>query len=160
MSHTPAAHRQGWTLLEVLTVLLLFGILAALAWPRLNTQMMLLRSRSSLDRVVAELYRARMLAVESGTGAQVILHSDGGACVRSIRIRQQDRDEIARPIAMGPGVCLRHTGDSIISYNSRGMLRPPTRTLHVTAGPVADSVLLSIAGRIRRTYRRRRGNHC
>ena len=51
-------------------------------------------------------------------------------------------------------VCIRHTGDSVIVFNGRGMIRPPPRSIYVSRGAVTDSLLISIAGRVRRNYRR------
>jgi hypothetical protein len=49
-------------------------------------------------------------------------------------------------------VCIQHSGDSILVFNSRGILKPPTRSIFGTGRDAADSVLLSIARRIRRNY--------
>lgn len=151
--------RRGFTLGELIVGLTVLGLLVALAVPGFREPLQRLRARAALNQVVAEIYRARMLAVDRGGPTQLILHARGGGCVERIRIVLEPGVE-ARSALVGvhlPGLCLRHSGDSILTFNSRGLLRPPARSLHVSYGSAADSVLLSIAGRVRRSFRRRRG---
>jgi len=146
--------RQGVTFVELLIILVTMGLLAALSLPDVRAGIQRMRARGALDQVVAELYRARMMAVESGHPVRVILEPDGAGCVRRFRVALLPGGE-ERSVSVGlelPDLCLRHTGDSILTYNGRGMLRPPARSFRVTYGAFADSALLSIAGRIRRNY--------
>jgi prepilin-type N-terminal cleavage/methylation domain-containing protein len=151
------AARAGYSLVEVVVVLVLLGILAVLATPSLRRQVQLLYVRGALDQVAAEVYRTRMLAVESGGPARLILHPDEDGCVRRISVGVEGEDTLRRASFRPtlPMLCMRHSGDTILTFNSRGILRPPARSFHVTYGSAADSVLLSIAGRVRRSYRRR-----
>jgi prepilin-type N-terminal cleavage/methylation domain-containing protein len=155
MSH--AFSRKGFTFLELLIAILIVGVLSVLAVPSFRSQVDRIRVRSALDHVVAELYRARMTAVETGGPARLVLQADREGCIQAFRLSSL-RGEVERSGRFQidlPGVCLTQSGDSIILFNSRGMLRPPARSLRVTYGAFADSVLISIAGRARRTYRRR-----
>lgn len=150
--------RSGFSFVEVLISLLLVAILCVLAVPEVRQQLTRMRARSALDRVVAEVYRARMLAVESGGPIQLVLQADGDGCVRGARLVAPSRMP-QRSTAFEldlPGMCLRHSGDSVLTFNSRGMLRPSARSLHVTYGAFSDSVLISAAGRVRRAYRQSR----
>jgi prepilin-type N-terminal cleavage/methylation domain-containing protein len=150
----PYNSTRGFSLLEMTIALIIVAILSALAVPQFRAQIDRIRVHAALDHVVAELYRTRMLAVESGGPAQLVLQADASGCVRRLRVVALPAG-VARTSNAGitlPGLCLRHSGDSIIRYNSRGILRPPARSLRVVYGSFADSVLLSIAGRIRRSY--------
>ncbi len=151
---TNTAIPRGFSLIELVVAIVVVALLAALAVPRFRTQIDRIRVHAALDHVVAELYRTRMIAVESGGPADLILQADGNGCVRGFRVVavQAGVDRYREAPVTLPGLCMRHSGDSIIRFNSRGMLRPPTRSIRVGYGSVEDSVLLSIAGRIRRTY--------
>jgi prepilin-type N-terminal cleavage/methylation domain-containing protein len=155
-SHQP---RSGLSLVELLVVLVIVGILAAHAAPLLRQAVLAVRARSLLNRVTGELYRARMTAVESGGPVSVTFSRAADGCVDRARVAVLALPDPV-PTAIVPlraeGVCLRHTGDSVIVFNSRGMLRPPARSIHVSYGAASDSVLVSIAGRIRRSFRRAR----
>src|SRR5690606_14024250 len=119
--------RMGVTLPEMVVVLVVIGIATAMAAPAAWRWTAVARVRASLDQISTELYRARMLAVETGDAVTVTLHSDQG-CIRALRTRARGStpDSIA---SVGTffdvrAVCLQHTGDSILTFNARGMLKP------------------------------------
>ena len=153
---TPGPSRpRGVTLPELVFVLAIVAILSSIAVPSLNRYVDQLQVRGALDRVVAELYRARMLAVEHGTTARVVLSPGPGQCIGHLRTLVGTDAQLLRPLTVPlevGSVCLRHNGDSVIIFNSRGMLRPPARSIFAVDAPGADSVVLSIAGRVRRSY--------
>jgi prepilin-type N-terminal cleavage/methylation domain-containing protein len=152
--------RGGYTLLELLAVVVAVGVVASLGVPSFRMFVAQLNARSALDRIVSELYRARALAVREGAPVRVVFHSDPQGCVRTVRVvletGGQDSGSPSPSPAIFGGACVRHSGDSTIVFNSRGMLRPPTRSFFASYGGATDSVLISIAGRIRRSYRRGR----
>ena len=157
MPSTRVASR-GFTFIEMLVALLLLAILCVLAVPEVREQVARMRARSALDRVAAEIYRARMVAVENGGPTHLVLQANQEGCIQGARL-VAPRLGAQTPAAFKldlPGLCLRHSGDSVLTFNSRGMLRPPARSLSVTYGAFSDSVLISAAGRIRRAYRRSR----
>jgi prepilin-type N-terminal cleavage/methylation domain-containing protein len=150
---------DGFTLLELLSVVTLLSICAALAAPVFRGSLERIRARTALDGVVGYLYRTRMLAVREGGPVQLVMVADRDGCTRLLRI---ERKVGTRPGAVSnshldlPGLCLRYTGDSIVAFDGRGMLRPPTRSFYIGRGAESDSVVISIAGWVRRSYRRRR----
>lgn len=153
---TPGRADEGYTLIELIVVLVVVGLVASLAVPSVREEVNRIRVRGALNRVVGQLHRARMTAVESGAPTRVVLQSANGGCVERIRIVTVPGGEersIEADVLL-PGLCMRHTGDSILNFDSRGMLKPPARSIRVSYGGAADSVVLSIAGRIRRTFRR------
>lgn len=149
-THRPA----GFTLIELAMVLVVIGIGSSLALPSLNGLIRQIRTQSALDVVVGEIYRARMLAVRDGYPVSLVLAHGAAECIDRVVIVTGAPDRPrrwTRPLAV-PGVCLDHTGDSVLVFNSRGMLRPPARSIFIANLPTTDSVKLSIAGRIRRNY--------
>jgi type IV fimbrial biogenesis protein FimT len=155
MSLRPASS-GGFTFVELLIVLLIVAILAALATPSLQRAIQLSRSRGALNQLTAEIYRARMLAVEAGYPVRVTLQERGDGCTGAIRTARDESDggsvELTRTPLELQDLCLLYTGDSTLVFDARGLLRPPARSFSITHGGTTEQVLLSIAGRVRRTY--------
>jgi prepilin-type N-terminal cleavage/methylation domain-containing protein len=143
----------GFTLIEIVVALVMLGILTTSAAPPVQRWLRGMKVRSALDRVAAEIYRARSTAVADGFGSRLVVHSRADGCIDGLRV-MAGADPLGGIRARFdlPGLCIRHSGDSILTFNSRGMLRPPTRSFSAAYGPDRDSLLISIAGRIRRNY--------
>jgi hypothetical protein len=109
-----------------------------------------------MSRALAvELLRARMLAVDNGAAVHVTFETGAGGCVREVRVGGLgESPESTVPILQqGLGeTCLQHSGDALLVFNGRGMPRPPARSFVVSRGERADTLFLSIAGRIRRSH--------
>jgi prepilin-type N-terminal cleavage/methylation domain-containing protein len=152
---TPRSRMGGFTLVELLVTLVVAAILVGVAGPRLSGGVDALRARAALDLIAAELYRARMLAAEGGYPVRLVLHGGGTECAHEMTTsRYQAVGEptlLTRAAFDLPGLCLRHTGDSILVFDGRGMLRPPARSFFIEDGAVSERLVLSIAGRLRRT---------
>ena len=147
------SRRSGVTLIEVVVMLVIIGILASLAAPAMRRWVAVSRVRSVLNRTSGELARARMLAVEQGHRVSLVLHSRNG-CIVSVRTHaSSDPSSPSVGFSVDTGsVCLRHSGDSILKFNSRGMLLPPARSIFPADPAFSDSLLMSSAGRVRRNY--------
>lgn len=149
---------SGFSLIEVVVVLVLVGILVAMVGLPVRTWLEGMRVRSALNRITAEIYRARSIAVADGSGADLSILSDAEGCVEGLVTIPHSSSTSARQVTLDLGrLCLRHSGGASLVFNSRGMVKPPTRSFHAAYGANADSVLVSIAGRVRRSYRTRRG---
>lgn len=147
--------KGGFTLIEVTVVLVLLAIVTSTALAPMHAWVKAMRTRSALNRIGAEIYRARLLAVRDGRDARLIVHANSGGCVSSLRVLTGDATAATGSLEV-EGICVRHSGDSIMWFNSRGMLRPPARSFFASHGSNQDSLIVSIAGRVRRSYRRRR----
>lgn len=152
--HSPHSPRSGYTLLELLVGVVLIGILSGLAFPRMEGAMQLIRVRSALRRLTVDLHLARMLAVREGRPVDVDLVSAPDRCVILYRIAP--RDPVATPLVRTmapdfPGLCLRHNGGARLSFDPRGMARSGGKAFIAAAGAAVDTVVVSFAGRIRRT---------
>ncbi len=146
----------GTTLIELLVVLTILGILAAAAAPAFGRALSAQRARAGLDLLVAEIYRARMLAVEEARAVRLAIIGGGEGCARALRLTLpappdgEPRSSII-PLELGPH-CLTHTGDSVLVFDGRGLLRPPSRSFRIEFDGHADTVFVSTSGRVRRTY--------
>jgi len=151
----PTSRSRGFTLLEVLTVLTLIAILAGLLAPSISTYLQRLRMRGVLDRFTTDLYHARMLATRSGERIHLRMLPGGDACMKSYEIRYAATGEVLRRVdlsAKASKVCLTLSGSPTLSINSRGMPVGAARTIRVHSGGHADSLRISIIGRVNRLY--------
>lgn len=154
----PALRRtRGFSLLELLTSIVVIAIMLALAGPAMERTLLLARARTTLNQIATALFQTRMEAVSEGRTVEMVLLPDAAGCIQGFLIRPRD-DESTRPIVdLGHdlrGLCLRHSRsprDTTIGFNSRGMLRGANSSFWYTDPAVPDSLVISIAGRVRRT---------
>lgn len=153
------ARTAGYTLPELLVVVVLIAILASLAYPRLDGFAFHTRARAALNRVAGDLYHARMLAVREGvrTVLRFSRRPDAPGChVPSYTVAVRSTPERVKTtrLDLGSGeVCLQlGTVDSIV-FNSRGLpAGVNNRKMYVRRGERADSMTLSLLGRVWRWY--------
>ncbi len=144
----------GFTMLELLTVLVVVAVLASLAAPSLRGYIEQSRVQGALDRLVGDVAYARMLAVQRGGGTVIRLEGDGSyaidtlsvtgatGSVRTVRLR----DDFG-------GVTLDGT-TSELSFDSRGLLlnQDGESFLRVSRGDLSASLFVSAAGRVYRDF--------
>jgi prepilin-type N-terminal cleavage/methylation domain-containing protein len=121
--------RAGHTLLELLAALALLAVVAALAAPALVGAVHRARVRSALDLRTAALGCA---------SAYLLVRHDSGERLDSV------------PLDPRRDVCLTSNVPAPIRIDSRGMLVGSPRTVRARAGATADSLAISIAGRVYR----------
>lgn len=130
----------------------LLGLLAALAAPRFTAYVQRARVRAALDQLSAELYRARAYAATRGARVRIEF-LPGAPCAPGYRtIRTADRVAVREVRLEGDSsrVCLDSNVTQAMSIDSRGMLAGSPRTIHARSGTQADSITISIAGRVYR----------
>lgn len=144
----------GFSLVEILLVLAILAVLTGVAAPRLDAHLERLSRRALLDRFASDLYHARLLAARSGERVQLRFESAAG-CVRSYRVEQVNPERVLRVVevrAEAPRLCLTVSGGARLTVNSRGMPTGASRTLRVRGRAGADSLRISIIGRVHRLY--------
>ncbi|CAN5826938.1 hypothetical protein BH23GEM6_BH23GEM6_21910 [soil metagenome] len=145
----------GFTLIEILAVLVLCGIIATLTLPPLSTYLQKTRMRGVLDRFTTDLYQARMLATRHGERLHLRLIPDDSGCMQAYEIRNPSSGEVLRSVDLtreAATVCLTISGATTLSINSRGMPVGAARTIRVNSGIHSDSLRISIIGRVNRMY--------
>jgi prepilin-type N-terminal cleavage/methylation domain-containing protein len=143
--------RAGFTLVELLLVLLLMGLVLTLAAPKFVATIRYFTARSATSQVVADLALARTTAVREGRSTslriltastyRVVVDADGTAADRVVK--SVVVEGAARGVALG-AVGTR------ITFDSRGMRRNATESITVTRAEGVDVVNVTIVGRVYR----------
>jgi type II secretion system protein H len=147
-------HRDaGFTAIELVVVLMLMGIVGALAQPSMGAYLARAKTERALDRMTGDLAMARMLAVRSGE--RVVFEVTGPDSYRLWA--ESTPDETVRQVSLATdyaGVQLQApTGDGRLVFNARGLLLTPgTGNLIATQGAAADTLKITAAGRVYRAY--------
>lgn len=143
--------RRGFTLPELLLVVVIMGLMASMAGPRLLRWAQIAGQRGAANQVVADLSLARVQAVRQGqtvslritspTAYRVTVDDAAGTAVRTLKT--MDLAQSYRTVALDPAAAR-------IAFDSRGMLRTAQNTVTVAHGTVHRTINISAVGRIYR----------
>lgn len=161
MSMPILRNARGFTLLELLTVLVVVGVGASLAAPEFDRAVARMRTRGALSRFAADVYHARILAVRAGRS--VVIRFPGAArCAAGgtnrfgtdhyvVVVRETPEREAKRVVLEGGELCLEMNQSDSIRFDGRGLPRGPgNRSVVARRGDVRDSLTISRAGRVLR----------
>lgn len=142
----------GFSMLEILIVLVTTAIVIGLAQPSLNSLVQRNQVRRALDRLAGDVAFARMHAVQEGRRTAIHIDGDGIYTIDTMStggtwgtVRTVDlRSEV-------PGLTLSQ-GDQRFEFDSRGILidMGESAVVAMKRGVYGDSMFISPAGR---TYR-------
>ncbi len=152
--------RRGFTLMELLLVVSMMGIVAAMAIPRMRTGSDRANLSSARDVVATYANNARRAAVTRGQTTRLRLLSDTMVMVVSENPAAPNDSVLAKASLRGQyrsTITLDGVAGGLIAFDKRGLVRGAgaTRKLLITnADGVRDSVCISGAGLVmRRTCR-------
>jgi prepilin-type N-terminal cleavage/methylation domain-containing protein len=154
--------RGGFSLVEVMTAIAVFGLMAAIAMPRFEALLAHIRTRGAASRVAADLAYTRQVAARWGRPARLQIESsrDCPAPRRGVgghryRIMVDDTVLATVDLRIDAGrVCLISNQSARVVFRSNGLLAGfNNRTLTIRQGGYdADLVVVSAIGRVRRRY--------
>ena len=139
------AQQPGTTLIELVVVVGIVAVLAAISFPRASRYMDRIHVSGATREVATVFATARMAAVARASLTSVLIDQNAGTI-----IAVTGRDTIVtRNIAQSFGVTMRATRDSM-SYSSIGLgYGAANLRVILSRGEAADSVVTSRLGRIR-----------
>lgn len=144
-------HERGLTLTEIVMVIVLIGLMSALAFPYIGDAITAQNVRSARAAVVTMHAKARATAIQRAT--RTVLEIDGS------RLRVLWRDPatgLMQPLPATPdqdlyeryGVTLS-TDRTQLSFDARGLGNDAgTTTIYVRKGSLVDSVVITAIGRV------------
>ncbi|CAN5254406.1 N/A [soil metagenome] len=150
---TRRTREGGFTLIEMLTVLVIFGISAAIAAPSLSGFISGNKVDRARDQVIGDLAYSRMLAIRSAATVNVCLVNQttylikrgassvdcsGGTTVRTVRLGEDY-----------PGVRIDRTPPLMITFNSRGLATATAEDISlVGSGGKSETFAVSAIGTV------------
>lgn len=153
-AHHTRRGRLGFTLIEMVVVIVLIGLVLTMVGPRFTGVIRNLTARSATSQVLADLALTRTQAVRDGRTASLRVLTDStyrvtiddnlGAQVRVVK--NVTLPGTRRGVALGPV-------GSRIAFDSRGMRRTgagTASTLLIQSAGKADTVNVTIVGRVSR----------
>jgi prepilin-type N-terminal cleavage/methylation domain-containing protein len=143
---------RGFTLAELLLVVTLVALLAALAVPPVSGVIRRIRMQMVLDTLTRDLFYARTVAIRSGRRVDIRFFESEPACVDRYAIVRRDPETVVKQVRvrdLAGSNCLRKNAGPTLTFNSRG--RPNWNlSLWMREGTVADSMTVNQLGRVHR----------
>ncbi|MBW3654625.1 MAG: GspH/FimT family pseudopilin [Gemmatimonadetes bacterium] len=152
--HIRRGGRAGFTLIELMVVLLLMGLVLAMVGPKFTGTIRYFTARSATSQVVADLALARTQAVREGTTASFRLVSPSNYMV-TVDAPNGNLSRVVKNVTLegtARGVAASAPGGARIAFDSRGMRRTGAglgSNVVITRGEgMSDTVTVTIVGRV------------
>lgn len=138
-------------------VVVLMGIVVAIAVPSIRGQIYLYRSHSVLNQLAADVRFARMHAIQAGNRVEIrFVPSTANTCIASYSVVEVATPEVVvKSSAVAEELqplCLAMNAAGPIRINSRGLAPAAFRTWTVDRVAAQDSLVLGQAGRLRKSF--------
>jgi prepilin-type N-terminal cleavage/methylation domain-containing protein len=154
--HTPARYpnrgRGGFSLAELLIVLVIVGLVLVMAMPRAFNLVSALRARGAADQLAADIAYTRLNAVRSGRTASltlagtqytIVVENTNGSTFQALRTVNLTTNY--------PGTAVTATGGTRLAFDSRGLLRPNGPSdITVSRGGRSQKLTVNAIGRVTR----------
>lgn len=139
--------RRGFTLIELMITLVVFGILVGLAAPAMSGWINRNRLTGAVNQLTGDISYARMLAVRSGQRVTLQLGATTYTITRADRTEPSKRVDLARE---HPGLALGWETDAL-TFDSRGLLlNGATNQITVSRNGTSSVLSVSLTGRVTR----------
>jgi type IV pilus assembly protein PilA len=152
-SHVRSRRDGGFSLIEIVVVLALMGIVAALAQPAMGEYVNRGKTRRALDRLSGDIAMTRMLAVRSGDRAVLEVSGTDSYRIWVESVPVDTLREVSLATDCAGVELLAPTADGRLVFNGRGLLiTPGTGAVIARMGGSADTLKITAAGRVYRAY--------
>lgn len=144
--------RGGFTLAEMLIVLVIIGIALAMAIPRMQGVMHEASLQGALNQVASDLTLTRLRAVRGDARASLAINAAGTGYV--VIVDPTGTPDTLKKVSFAndaKGLTFSPTGTSV-TFDSRGLLVTGTATIKATRQGRIDSLMVTGVGRIYRGY--------
>jgi prepilin-type N-terminal cleavage/methylation domain-containing protein len=161
MNETNGALRRegGYSLIELLTVLVLIAVLTSMAGPAMGRYVQQNKTRRALDRIAMDLSYARLVAVERSQRTWLRVQSNGSYSVDTLATNGVDPVPIKTVDLSSDiiGLSVVTGSATTFEFSSRGMVinygsESSGGVLKLTAGVARDSLFVSPSGRVYRAF--------
>jgi prepilin-type N-terminal cleavage/methylation domain-containing protein len=152
-SRAPHRNRGGFSLAEMLIVLVIIGIALAMAVPKVEATLHRSAVQGALNRVATDITLTRLRAVRTSRRAVLVVNSSGTGYTVVVDPTAQT-PEIFKTVSFSndyKDLRLTPVNDSV-TFDSRGMLVGGSGTIKATRQGRTDSVTVSGVGRVYRGY--------
>lgn len=150
-----APPRAGFTLMELLVVIVIIGVTAAAAYPLIGSAMTRIDVRGARYHATTLITQARAAAQETGRTTTLSFAGNRALITASPRLVSavgSTVDTIGTPAnyTQAYGVTVTGTAGTSIVFDSRGLASSVATTLRFTRTGITDSVIVTDLGRITR----------
>lgn len=152
--HRLLRSRHGYSLIELMVVVVLIGLVVSIAGPSLQGSVTRQRARRALDQTLADVAFTRVIAVREGMPTEIEFTASGRYTMR--RLPPGGSPVTLRTVELWreyPGVGLDVvTGVAKLQFSSRGLLRNLSSDgfIKIASSSARDSAFVSPAGRVYR----------
>lgn len=137
--------QSGFSILEIFVSIVLMLVVGAFAVPALSEYNQQFQLRSAMDRMSAEIGRARMQAMSQS--AFVRVRFADGYFIRERSLDGIDYEAVGSPFALPAGVDASIDGNANITFDSTGISASPS-VITFEAHGTSKSLYTNILGRV------------